>query len=331
VAVIAIALVARFVPATGDPETPPVDRTGLALSTAAVLLLVFTVIEAPEVGWLDARSIAGFVGATVLAVVFRAVERRKSAPLLDIHLFANPRFSAASGAVTIAFFALFGFIFLITQYFQFLRDYGALGTGVRLLPVAISMGAASVLGTMLAVRIGNKAIVGTGLLLLAIMFGWTSQIDTTTPYLELALQMVVLGTGMGFTTAPATEAIMGAVPAEKAGVGSGINDTTRELGGTLGVAVIGSVFASLFSGAFDGIPGIPDEARDSVAAALGYAHQTGSANIAALTNTGFFDGLQAGCLVASGACLIGSIAAWWLLPARPSAEAVHGEALTAVA
>ena len=158
--------------------------------------------------------------------------------------------------MTLVFFALFGFIFLITQYFQFLRDYGALETGVRLLPVAISTGIASVVGTVLAVRIGTKAVVATGLLCAGTMFIWTSNVDLATSYFEIAAQMVLFGIGMGFTTAPATESIMGAVPEANAGVGSGVNDTARELGGTLGVAVIGSVFASLYAAGFDGAPSV---------------------------------------------------------------------------
>ncbi len=319
VALLALVLATRFVPTSGDPSRPPLDRVGVGLSTVAVVVLVFSVIEAPAVGWGDMRTLGGLALAAVLLVAFVVHERRAPAPLLDVRLFRDGRFSAASGAITVAFFALFGFIFLITQYFQVLRGYGALETGVRLLPVALSTGTAAVLGTLLAVRIGNKTVVGCGLLLLAVMFAWTSQVDDATSYLEIAAQMVVLGVGMGFTTAPATEAVMGAVPAAQAGVGSGVNDTTRELGGTLGVAVIGSVFASLFAEAFDAAPGTPAAARESIAAALAVAREAGEPALAAVAAGGFYDGLQAGCLVAAGVCLAGSLMAWRLLPSRPAA------------
>ncbi|MDQ5832420.1 MAG: DHA2 family efflux MFS transporter permease subunit, partial [Actinomycetota bacterium] len=267
VAAAALALAIAFVPASGDPLRPAVDRVGLGLSTVGVLALVFTIIEGPDVGWLAPRTVVGFVLAFGLLAAFVAYEGRVAAPLLDVRLFKNGRFSAASLAVTLAFFALFGFIFLITQYFQVLRGYGPLETGIRLLPVALSTGVAAVAGTILAVRVGNKAVVATGLGLAAVMFAWTSQVDGATSYLEIVGQMVLLGTGMGLTTAPATESIMGAVPAANAGVGSGVNDTTRELGGTLGVAVIGSVFASLYAAGFDGVAtGLPplDSARESI-------------------------------------------------------------------
>ncbi len=297
-ALAAIALTVRLVPSSSDPARPAVDRVGLVVSTLAILSLVYTVIEAPEVGWLAGRTIAGFVAAAALLVGFIAYERRVKAPLLDVKLFRSGRLSAASLAVMLAFFSLFGFIFLITQYFQFLRGYGAFETGLRLLPVALSTGTAAVVGTVLAVRVGNKAVVATGLLLASIMFLWTSTADGATSYLEIAGQMILLGTGMGLTSAPATESIMGAVPEANAGVGSGVNDTTRELGGTLGVAVIGSVFASLYASGLDTLPaGVPDAARDSLGSALGIADQIGGAPgeaIRQLSAAAFYDGLRRG-------------------------------------
>ena len=174
-------------------------------------------------------------------------ERRAAHPMLDVRLFRNMRFSAASGAVTVSFFTLFGFIFLITQYFQFVRGYGPLSTGVRLLPVALAVGVGSVAGTQLAVRAGTKLIVTTGLVAMAAFYGWVAATTSATlSYGVIAAQMVVYGLGMGLTSAPATESIMGAISRAKAGVGSAVNDSTRLVGGTLGVAVIGSVYASVY-------------------------------------------------------------------------------------
>jgi hypothetical protein len=185
--------------------------------------------------------------AGALLVAFVAWERRARAPMLDVELFRNLRFSAASGAVTITFFSLMGFIFLVTLYFQFLKGYGPLSTGVRLLPVATLVGITSIAGTALAVRTGTKLVVAGGLASLAAGLAWTSSASETTSYLTIAGQMVLIGAGIGLTSAPATESIMGAVPRAKAGVGSAINDATRILGGTLGVAVIGSIYASLYT------------------------------------------------------------------------------------
>ena len=217
------------------------------LSAAAMGLLVFTIIEAPDYGWSSGRSLAGFALSAVLLAAFVWWEQRTSHPMLDVRLFRNMRFSAASGAVTVAFFTLFGFIFLITLYFQFVKGYPPLSTGVRLLPVALSVGVGSVAGTQLAVRVGTKLIVTVGLVAMTAFYGWVAvTASATLGYGIIAIQMVLYGLGMGLTSAPATESIMGAVSRRQAGVGSAVNDSTRLLGGTLGVAVIGSVYASLY-------------------------------------------------------------------------------------
>jgi predicted MFS family arabinose efflux permease len=258
--------------------------------------------------------------------------------MLDIDLFRNPRFTAASGSVTIAFFALFGFIFLITQYFQFLKSYGPLSTGLHLLPVATAVGVSSVLGTKLAVRFSTKLVVAAGLLLMAAFYAWVSTASAGTPYGTIALQMVIFGTGMGFTSAPATEAIMGVVPREKAGVGSAVNDTTRLLGGTLGVAVIGSVYASLYSSRLTHLlpaglpPRLANAAHESVGAALGVAgglERSGHTALGGIVHdaarSAFFHGFSAANLLAAGVAAGGAVMALVLLPARPQ----HAEAETA--
>src|SRR5689334_3993267 len=239
VAALAGVLVAGYVPTSRDPDAPRTDRAGFALSTATVALLVYTIIEAPDHGWGSARTLGSFALTALLGAAFVARERRTEQPMLDLSLFGNPRFTAASVSVAISFFALSGFIFLVTQYFQFLKGYGPLSTGVRLLPVASCVAISSISGARLAVRVGTKLVVATGLMSMAAFYLWVTTTSVTTGYVTIAAQMVVLGTGMGLTSAPATEAIMGVVPKAKAGVGSAVNDTTRLLGGTLGVAVIG--------------------------------------------------------------------------------------------
>src|SRR5207248_7047620 len=159
----AAALVALAVPTSKDPDAAAPDIPGLVLSSAAMALLVFTIIEAPIYGWTAGRTLAGFAGAAVLLAGFIVRERRAAHPMLDVRLFRNMRFSAASGAVTVSFFTLFGFIFLITLYFQFVRGYTPLSAGVRLLPVAASVAVGSVAGTQLALRFGTKLIVTLGL------------------------------------------------------------------------------------------------------------------------------------------------------------------------
>ncbi len=333
VAALAIVLVARYVPTSRDPHAPRTDRGGFALSTATMALLIYTIIEAPNHGWGSARTLAGFALTALVLAAFVAWERSSDAPMLDLTLFRNPRFTAASGSVTITFFALSGFIFLITQYFQFLKSYGPLSTGVRLLPVATSVAIASVVGTKLAVRFGTKLVVAFGLLAMAAFYGWVSTSSATTGYGTIAAQMLVAGTGMGLTSAPATEAIMGVVPKDKAGVGSAVNDATRLLGGTLGVAVIGSVFASLYASRLAaGLPaGLPAAAVHAahgsvggafaVAGSLLHAGHPALAGIVHSAASGaFFHGFSAANLVAAGVAAAGSVMALVLLPAQPTSE-----------
>ena len=314
-----------FVPTSRDPATPPVDVGGLALSTVAIGTLVYTIIEAPERGWTSPDTVVGFALTATATAAFVAWERRRAHPMLDVSLFRNLRFSAASGSIMTIFFALAGFVFLITQYFQFLKGYAPFSTGLRILPVAICIAIGSVVGVRLSVGVGNKAVVATGLLLVGVSFAWVSTASTATPYIEIVGQMVLAGVGMGLTTAPATEAIMGVVPKEKAGVGSAVNDATRELGATLGVAIIGSVYASRYaSGISDAAGTLPapalDTATDSIGAALTVAGQLGPAGQPLLeaSHAAFFDGFQLGCLVAASVLIAGAAFAARYLPSRPT-------------
>jgi EmrB/QacA subfamily drug resistance transporter len=342
VALVAGVLVAGNVPTSRDPSARRLDGPGFALSTAMIGLLVYTIIEAPNHGWASARTLAGFALTTGLVATFVAWERRTEQPMLDVSLFRNPRFTAASVSVAISFFALSGFIFLITQYFQFLKGYGPLSTGVRLLPVASFVAISSILGTRLAVRVGTKLVVASGLFLMAAFYAWVTTAAATTGYGTIAAQMVVLGTGMGLTSAPATEAIMGVVPRAKAGVGSAVNDATRLLGGTLGVAVIGSVYASLYASRLasllpGGLPGsVARTAHGSVGAALTVAktladggHPALAAAIHNAASSAFFHGLHAADWVAAGAAAAGAVLALLLLPAHPMASS-DGAAQTEV-
>jgi fucose permease len=235
--------------------------------------------------------------------------------MLDVTLFRTPAFSAASGAVTVAFFALFGFIFLVTQYFQFVRGYGALSTGARILPVATTIAIGSVVGAALAGRIGTRVVVMTGLTLFGSAFAWIAVSPTFMPYWQIVGQMVLMGLGLGLTTTPATESILSVLPPAKAGVGSAVNDATREAGGTLGVAVIGSVFTSLYAHHLDGtafgrLPAAAaSAARESVAAAYAIAGRSRNAALLDGANTSFLAGLHLACLVAAAVCWLGALAA----------------------
>lgn len=329
VAVLTLVLAVFFVPDSRDPGVPRLDYPGLLLSTLALGMLVYAIIQAPERGWGSAASLADFGAATCLFVAFAIWETHVPQPMLDVRLFTNMRFTAASGAVTLSFFGLLGFVFLIGQYFQFVLGWGVLEAGFRQIPVALAVAVSSLLGTVLAVRLGAKLVVVSGLVILCGGFAWVATVDGTTTYSTIAAQMIVIGVGMGFTSAPATEAIMGVVPAAKAGIGSAVNDATRELGGTLGIAVVGSVAASIYRDQLaDSItdPQILQIARSSAGAANVLAQKLGDPSLAVTAQNGFLAGLAAGSLVASGVCLLGALLALAFLPAHPrvpEAETEH--------
>ncbi len=306
-----------------------------AISVVMLGTLTWTIIEAPEHGWSSAATLAGFAVSALALVAFVVRERRTSHPMLDVSLFRDPRFSAASGAVTITFFALFGFIFLITQYFQFIRGYGTLSTGARILPVALSIAVASVVGAMLAPRIGTKVVVTTGLVFFGTAFWWISTVSVDASYAAVIVpQMVLMGLGMGLISTPATESILLVLPPARAGVGSAVNDATRELGGTLGVAVVGSLFASLYAdhladGAFGRLPGPAlAQAQDSVGAAL--AISGGSPRLVVAMQDAFMSGLSVSCMVIGTLCLVGALGALVFLPGRVRPTPEESELLAEV-
>ena len=327
--IVAVALVLgrRYLPASRDPDAGRLDPVGLLTSIAAIVTLVYTVIEAPSNGWSSTPTIVGFVASALLLAGFILWELRRRNPMLDVRVFGNARFSSASASVGIAFFGLFGFIFLITSYFQVVRGYSTLSAGLHTLPFAVAAGVMAPLGARLALRFGTKVVVATGLASMSIGFFWASTLQADTPYWgPIVGQMVLMGAGLTMTTAPATEAILGSLPKEKAGVGSAVNDTTRELGGTLGVAVVGSVFSSLYGPRLverlAGLP-IPAEAlaaaESSVQAAVGVAEQAPAAGrpiILQAASDAFLHGKAGGIRVAGAAAAVGAIAAALFLPAR---------------
>lgn len=312
-----------FVPTSRDPSAPRVDVPGLILSTAGITTLVYTVIEAPTWGWTNGRTAIGFFIAATVLVAFALWERRSTHPMLDVTVFLNRRFSGGSLAVTAGFLTLFGFIFVITQYFQFIKDYTAFQAGVRLLPVAGSIALASILGPRLVERVGTTAVVSAGLTVFASGLAWASTADAATPYSQIALQMLLLGGGLGLTTAPATEAIMGSLSPDKAGIGSAVNDTTRELGGTLGVAIAGSIFASVYSGHLGTPPALTGLPAEAMRHSMGLAHTViqrlpapQAGYVRGIVDRAFLDGMQVSTLVCAGIALGAAIVVGWVLPAR---------------
>lgn len=309
-----------LVPESRDPGVPPLDIRGLITSTALLGVLVYTIIEAPARGWHSPATLSGFVAAAALTLAFVTIEQAAEHPMLDVRLFTDRRFSAASASVAVTFFALSGFIFLITQYFQVLRGLSPFSTGARILPVAGSIAIGSIAGGLLAPRIGTRVVVVSGLASFGTAMAWIAgTIDTDTPYwATIVAQMVLMGLGIGLVSTPATESIMLVLPPARAGIGSAVNDATRELGATLGVAIVGSLFSSIFSArladsAF-AATGRAEEAGDSVPTAFGIV--TAHPELLAAVQHSFLSGITAACAVVAALCYAAAAAGVFALPGR---------------
>ena len=332
--IVAIALIIGhfLIPESKEPHRNRFDVVGLILSIVAIGVLVFTVIESPHWGWGSLKSTSGFIIAAVALVIFVRYEARRSDPLLDVTFFRNARFSAATGSIGIAFLCLFGFTFLVTQYFQFVRGYDPLESGLRTLPFAIGAGITAPLAARAALRWGTTRVVATGLFNMSMGFLIVSQINATSAYWgPIVISMLLIANGLSLVTSPSTEAVMGSVPRERAGVASAVNDISRELGGTLGVAITGSIFISLYSPklieTFEQIPGLVDslpagvfeQAQDSVGAAYAVSQNSPDGvmlEVANAVSDSFMSGFGMACLVVSALAFAGSMLALRFLPAR---------------
>jgi EmrB/QacA subfamily drug resistance transporter len=335
--VVVVALVAGklLVPTSRDPSSARFDPIGAVLSIAGLSALVWSIISAGERGWTDPVVVAAYAVAAVLLVAFVVWERHTPSPMLDVSVFANRRFSSASGAITVTFFALIGAFFLITQYLQFVLDYSPLQAGIRLLPMAGVMVAVSGLSAKAVEAVGTKVVVGAGLIIAATGLVFGSLLTPGSSYVEVAGMLVVLSFGMALTMAPATESIMGSLPPAKAGVGSAVNDTTRELGGALGVAVLGSVLSSAYSSKLlDVLAGTPtppeaaEAASEQLGAALAIADEVGGGAGAALAESArsaFVDGMGTSLLAGAGVALLGAVSVFLYLPSRASSPGAPSE------
>lgn len=213
--------------------------------------LIYGIIEGPARGWSDPTVLVAFALAITGLGAFVAWERRSAHPMLPLGLFGDRRLSVGSSVITAAFFAMFGIFFLLTLYLQFVRGYSPLRAGLATLPLALALAAFSPRSAAAAERFGSGRVMAFGFAVIAAGLAVLTAVGPHTPYVVLALALALLGSGMSFTVAPATGSIMSAVPPGKAGVGSALNDTTREVGGALGIAIFGSAASALYRSAID--------------------------------------------------------------------------------
>ena len=327
--VVILALVGGWflVPTSSDPAQAKLDLAGAALSIGAVGSLVYAIIEAPAHGWTSTTTLLWFGVALIFGLAFAARELTADAPMLDLRYFKRRGFSGGSLAISLMFFGMFGMFFVLTQYLQLVRGWTALSSGVRTLPFAVTLMVVAPMSARFAARFGAKRVVSLGVLVAGVGLLLLSRAQVTTAYAYLVVALVVLAVGMGLTMAPSTASIMSSLPLAKAGVGSAMNDTNRELGGAVGVAVLGSILATRYSAALgSALPGLPPAvataAEQSLGAALAIARQTNQPALADAARQAFVDAMSVSLTVGAVIAVIASVLVFLVLPSHvgPSEE-----------
>jgi EmrB/QacA subfamily drug resistance transporter len=326
VPVVAAGLVAvtAIVPDSRDPRPGRVDVAGVLLSIAGLGLLVYGIIDGGEHGFGRLRSSGALAVGLALLVVFVLVERRVRYPSLDVTLFRNPRFSAAVGSIGLVFFAAMGTFFFMAFYLQLVRGYSPLKAGLLTTPFAVAQLVFAPRSAAMVRRYGPKAVCAVGLGLVTLGLAGFLTVDATTPVWLLGLLFFLQGAGMANVMPPATESVMSALPREKAGVGSAVSNTIRQVGGALGIAVLGSVLAAVYrSRVHDQVTALPPAgqhaASESISGAYATAQHLGGAGSALVdtANTAFISAMHAAALGSVVVALVGVVVVLAWLPRRP--------------
>ncbi len=319
---IAIIAVKVLVPRTSDPEHSSIDPIGAILSIVGLVSIVYAIIEAPTHGWLAGTTLGIGALGLISMICFVFWELRTKSPMLDVRLFKRPAFGISSLSLTLVFFALMGMFFSISILFQLIYGYSPLNSAVRTLPIAFTMMVGAPLSSVLVEKLGKRRVVSAGMLIVAVGTLMLSTIGVDSSYLSLVFGMIVLAFGMSIAMSPTTDLLMSSVPKNRAGMGSAMNDTTRELGGALGIAVLGSLLASQYgtkiSGVFSGLPTAAKEAAEqSLAGAMAVGQKIGGTQGAALIRSAkeaWISGYQYSLLVGAAVIAVAAVIAFFGLP-----------------
>ena len=334
IAALAMLAVAKLVPTSRDTRNRRLDLVGAALSIVGLGSLVFAIIEGPEQGWTSAIVLGAFALAALGIGGFVRWELRHPDPMLDPRFFRIRGFSIGAFTITMGFAVMFGMFFILTLYLQFVLGHSALGAAVRTLPFAGTMILVSPRTPALAARVGTRAVVCGGLVLQASGFAIASTFTPSTSYPPIALALVLMAAGLASFMPSSTEAIVSSLPPDQAGVGSAVNDTTREVGGAVGIAIMGSILSQGYrDGIAPALDQVPERLRDfvgdSIGGAVAAAEQAPPDAARALLDTAssaFVDGLHATFLAASAVGLVTALVVWFLHPdRRERAESAAGE------
>jgi EmrB/QacA subfamily drug resistance transporter len=318
-AVVAVSATLRVVPESAEPDAPQLDLVGALLTVAGLGAVVYSIIEAPTAGWSSARTFIGIALGVAVLGAFLDWERSRANPLLDPRLFRHRAFTAGTLSITFQFFAFFGFIFLVLQYLQLVRGNSPFTAAVTLIPTALTMmPSARAVAPRLASRAGAMPVCLLGLGLVTAGLLVLSRMDVTSSYWLLLAGLLPLGAGMGLAMTPATAAITDALPAAKQGVGSAMNDLARELGGALGIAVLGSLLQSSYRNHLQPA-GLPQQTLEHARSSLALASRLGP-SVTDQAQRAFTDGMHAALICAAIVVATAAVAVGYLLHARPRVD-----------
>ncbi|MFC4050346.1 MFS transporter [Actinomadura syzygii] len=316
--------IALLLPESRDPAAPRVDLAGALLSMAGIVALVYGVIEAPSRGWSDPVVLGSFVLSVLLITGFVGWERRAAEPMLNLALLRDARFVSATVAAVAANLMLGGVLFVLPQYLQAVQGADVFGTGLRLTPMLLGLIAGAVATDRIAARAGHKPIIVTGLLVLAAGFGWGALSGAGDGYAATVPWLVVIGIGTGLTMIPAMDAVLAALPADQAGRGSGLVQTLRQTGATLGVAGLGSLLSAIYRDRVPtaGLPaGAADAARDSIGGAVAVAGRLHDGGLLASARDAYAHGMDAVLAACGAAALAVAVLLWLFQPGRAREDA----------
>jgi EmrB/QacA subfamily drug resistance transporter len=322
-----------FVPESKDANAPQPDLPGVGLSTIGLFSLIFGVIQAGDLGWTASPVLLSFGIAFVFLYAFIRWENHSSSPMLPMVFFKNMDFTGANVSLTISAFAMMGSMYFFSQFLQSVQGYSPIVAALSMFPMTLSVITFTMLSVRMDRKMGTKFTMSLGLLLSgAGLFLFSLVADVHTPYAYILLVQIVLGSGIGFTISPATNMIMSSLPPSRAGIGSAMNDTTRQLGGALGVAVLGALMNGAYRtgvSALAGANGITGALMEQIRSSIQGAHVaaaslgTGLAqSIIQTSSQSFVHGMNEALLVASVIMVLASITAWVLVPDKRAVAAV---------
>ncbi|WP_406055790.1 MFS transporter [Kribbella sp. NBC_00889] len=330
IALIAAIAVNLLVPETRSSRRPAIDWLGILLSSAGLASLVYGVTKAGETSWTDGTTVLFLAVAVVLLAVFLLWQRRNSDPLIELRLFGEKVFTGGAVLLTVSVFAIFGLLFTMPQYFQGINGSDALHTGLKLLPFIGGMTVGAKLAEPVEAKVGTRLVVMAGFLVMAAGFLLGAFTDLGTGYGYTAVWFVVVGFGLGCSMPQAMNAALGVLDPERAGTGSALLQAFRQVGGTVGVAVLGTVLNSVYRHNVD-TAGLPAQAADAVEKGLGgglaVATKVGSADLLGDVRDAFMTSLNTTMWVSAGIAVVGAVLAAVLMPkqaTKASQEALMG-------